>query len=105
MKLRTSYMWFRESEAVYNPKQYDFQIDHHAPEIRTISQLKGYLRDFAKEFTGKGVIEIVSVSDSFENKVIDSLSEKIHGQVIEFNNGKAVFKRNKAVFKRVIVEV
>jgi hypothetical protein len=68
-------------------------LDSNAPEIKTKKQLKDYLREWAKGWTGSGVLVIESISDSYINKNMESLSDDIGGQRIEFNCGKVTFKR------------
>jgi hypothetical protein len=91
MKLRIDYDYARGLDAW----QYNYEIFSKAPEIKNKSELNDFLRSAFSDWTGEGSVKILSVSDSFKNDQIDKLSEKISGQIIDFNNGVVTFKRTK----------
>jgi hypothetical protein len=91
MKLRIDYDYARGLDAW----QYNFEIHSDVAEIKNKSELNGFIRTAFSSWTGEGSVKILSVSDSFKNDQIDKLSEKISGQIIDFNNGVVTFRRTK----------
>ncbi len=91
MQIRIDYTFSRYDE----PPRGDWFINHHAPDLKSKQDVMDYLRAHFEKWTGKGTIVITSISDSFINHSLDEISDSIEGQVIEFDQGKAVFKRGK----------
>ncbi|PAJ75765.1 hypothetical protein CJF42_03340 [Pseudoalteromonas sp. NBT06-2] len=97
MKLRIDYKYARETD---KGLQFNYQLCSNAPTITKISELKSYLREFALGWVGTGKLVILSVSRAGissveEDELMESLSDRVSGQVIEFDCGKVKFLREK----------
>ncbi len=90
MILRIDYKYTRG----FGNSEYNYEFIE-APKISKKSQLIDHLRRWAEKWTGKAKLQILEVSESFKNEMLETLSDQIQGQVIEINEGKAVFKNNK----------
>jgi hypothetical protein len=91
MNLRIDYNYKRG----YDQAQYNWSLDTNIPEITTKAEFKAYLRDWAKEWTGEGQIEIIDVCESIKNDNLKLITDDFKGQIIEFIYGKITLKRKK----------
>lgn len=57
--MRIDYFWTRYKGGVNNAKQHDYAIDRNADGMTKISEVLAYLREFAKNWTGVGSLEII----------------------------------------------